>query len=359
MRICIRFHMSGIFDSGWARKLLDALRRRGEVTALVTGTTGATALLDACMEKEVESIPMRWSVWLKASKEKFDIGITATHTQDSERVKAECWHLSRRVPEVPLVGIDTGCRIIIPWSEGTGGFAAALGEELGFSVQERVDFGRTFWTEGGREYRRVLAVTPGDLLVVDWIVVGRVRSSEVVVVTERGRIVEILGTEVKAHGVEKLGRIDLSRCKIDSVATLRGEIPCRRRVDYAGGDRAAFINHSGYNVYSFLKWGIRAAVTVGDDTTAVAGDILSRYGVPVVGITDGDSDGLLSGGRYAKGSLILRVAKDDAFGEAVFTEIFRGMDCIDCGDFEALKEKVVGLAKGKGCLIRIMETGGR
>jgi len=55
--------MSGIFDSGWARRLLDTLGRYGEVEALVTGTTGTTALLDARMEGEIRIIRGRWSAW--------------------------------------------------------------------------------------------------------------------------------------------------------------------------------------------------------------------------------------------------------------------------------------------------------
>ena len=45
--------------------------------------------------------------------------------------------------------------------------------------------------------------------------------------------------------------------------------------------------------YTFeLAAGAELAVTVGDDTTAIAGDILSRLGIPIIGITDGDCDDL-------------------------------------------------------------------
>jgi len=67
MRICVRFHMSGIFDSGWAGRVLETLKRHGEVEAVVTGTTGATALLDARLEGEVKSVRDRWSTWVTPS----------------------------------------------------------------------------------------------------------------------------------------------------------------------------------------------------------------------------------------------------------------------------------------------------
>ena len=65
MKICIRFHMSGIFDSGWAEKLLDFLDQYGDVEALVTGTTGTIALLDARLEGKIKIIRERWSAWLR------------------------------------------------------------------------------------------------------------------------------------------------------------------------------------------------------------------------------------------------------------------------------------------------------
>lgn len=38
--------------------------------------------------------------------------------------------------------------------------------------------------------------------------------------------------------------------------------------------------------------GASLAVTVGDDTTQIAADILARLGIPVIGIVDGDLDRL-------------------------------------------------------------------
>lgn len=112
----------------------------------------------------------------------------------------------------------------------------------------------------------------------------------------------------------------------------------------------AFINHAGYGVYDLLDKNISGAVTVGDDTTAIAGDILSRFGVPVIGITDGDSDGLLPEARYAKGSLILKVVKDDHFGRKVFEEIFGNRTSIDSGVKE-LKKTIMDMARNEGVLV--------
>jgi hypothetical protein len=351
-RICIRFHMPGIFDSGWALRLLDTLKQHGEVEALLTGTTGTTALLDVRMENDVKIIRERWSAWLKRNRG-WDIAITATHTVDPERLKAECFHISRIVPWAPLIGIDTYSGVIVPWAPSTEAFAEAIAAELRFKIVAPKDYGRTIWRDGGREYRRVLGVSEGDWILIDWLVVGKARSKEVVVVKENGKISEIIGGKVKRHGLEKLGDFDLGTAKIDTVKVLRGHVDNRRVMKLEKLDRIALINHCGYDVYGFIERKISGAVTIGDDTTAIVGDILSRYGIPVIGITDGDADGLIEDPHYAKESVILRVAKDDAFGGIILDKVFGNQAVID-GRIGTIRERVIELARSSGGLREVL-----
>jgi hypothetical protein len=346
MRICLRFHMPGIFDSGWAPKVIEALRLQGEVEAVVTGTIGTTAMIDAGMEGEVKALGMKWSEWLLSQKKVPDIAVTASHSVDLERLRAECFHLSKKFPGLMLVGVDTNCRVVIPWVWGTEGFAAKLAKDLGFGMGKRFDYGKTYWEDGDLEYRRILAVSPGDWLLIDWIVVGEVISDEVVVVAQGDEVTGIRGVSVKEHGLEKLDRVSLRDAKIDSVKTLRGAVIRRRGTGFPKGDKVAFINHSGYGVYELLKLGLAGAVAVGDDTTAIAGDILGRYRVPVVGITDGDPDGLLPGELLYPGSMNLRVLRDDDFGKVVLEEVFGGSQVIE-GDFEEIKWRVTELSHSR------------
>ena len=57
-------------------------------------------------------------------------------------------------------------------------------------------------------------------------------------------------------------------------------------------------------------------MTIGDDTTAVAADILFRLGVSVIGIVDGDPDQLIKGAAMKKGSAVIKVkpGQDDVVG---------------------------------------------
>jgi hypothetical protein len=89
------------------------------------------------------------------------------------------------------------------------------------------------------------------------------------------------------------------------------------------------------------------ALTVGDDTTAIAGDILARLGIAVVGIVDGDIDRLAQSLTILPGSVIIRVEPgyDDIVGRRVRDEVFEGKERIDisAGD---LAERVKELASG-------------
>lgn len=80
--------------------------------------------------------------------------------------------------------------------------------------------------------------------------------------------------------------------------------------------KVVLIDHAAEFVFE-LAVGAELAVTVGDDTTAIAGYILSMFRIPIFGITDGDCDDLVYQTRYSPGSIILRLApgKDDIVGE--------------------------------------------
>ncbi len=59
---------------------------------------------------------------------------------------------------------------------------------------------------------------------------------------------------------------------------------------------------------------------MGDDTTTIAADILTHLGIPVIGIIDGDIDGVLENSMVPEGSVIIRVKAgfDDIVGREVF-----------------------------------------
>jgi len=93
------------------------------------------------------------------------------------------------------------------------------------------------------------------------------------------------------------------------------------------------------------------AVSVGDDTTAIAGDVLSRLGIVIMGIVDGDLDRLGGSTSIMPGSIIFRVLPgyDDVVGRLVMARIFKGRSRIRIAPGE-LAENIEAIAG-----IRLME----
>ena len=340
MRIAVFFHMPGIFDSGWARKILDLLRREHEVRAATYGTMGRTALLDSGMEDEVEFVEGEPSEILARASGEVDALVLPMYASSPVKSHAHCWHLLKASGvDKPLVEVEARSGCVVPWTEGAGGLARWMAEGLGMKLKEPPSFGETFWSSGGRNYRRLLGVEVGDHVLVDRIVVGRARSEEVVLVEEGGRLVEIRGVELKPDALKKLegGGIDLRKIRLESTSSLRPSPPRPRVVGGPGGKGTAFIDHAGYHAYELAREA-EGAVAVGDDTSSVVGDILFRLGKPVVGIVDGDRDGLLGKTSLSRGSVILTVEEDDLAGREVLERVFGG---------KGRTEKSFGQVKGE------------
>ena len=81
------------------------------------------------------------------------------------------------------------------------------------------------------------------------------------------------------------------------------------------GSRIAIIDHSAEDSFNLAEDAC-LAVTIGDDTTAVAADILFRLGVLVIGIVDGDPDQILKEKAMKNGSAVITVkpGQDDIIG---------------------------------------------
>ncbi len=110
--------------------------------------------------------------------------------------------------------------------------------------------------------------------------------------------------------------------------------------------KVVLIDHAAEYAFE-LAAGAELAVTVGDDTTAIAGDILSRLGVPILGITDGDCDDLICRTKIFPGSVVLRLAagKDDIVGKKLKHELFRGENSVVLKDIHSFKKDVLRLAE--------------
>ncbi len=210
---------------------------------------------------------------------------------------------------------------------------------------ERITLGPSIWEQGGRILRRMTTAAAGEFVLINGIIIGRATGGEVVIECENRRIAKVTGVKIKAHGLEKLDRlggVDLRQAKLVSTPTIR-RTPCKPRIKKTSGHGMAFVDHAGMYVYD-LAQNVEGAVTVGDDTTAVVGDILYRFQIPLIGIIDGDKDTILGNTRFTPGSVTLQVREDDRTGLRIFSEIFDNRITIDAGS-AGIRDRITALVK--------------
>jgi len=361
MRVGVTFHRPEVIDSGWARKILQILSGFGTVDARLSGTMGILAVLDSHMGNQIKCDLRPTSECLAEMMKKCNSIVMATYSDNPLKSHAFCWHLVKKLnhPNIPLVEVEAKNGVVIDWCAKSD-LSAKLAKKLGFKLTPPPDYGKTEWIKDGIKYRKVLAADPGDFVLINGTVVGRATSEEVILKESDGKIVGGDGVKFKEQGLVKLsrwGKIDLFGAKLDTTNSLRRtEFKPRYHVPTPKGDLIAFIEHdvasrSGAAVYGEIRRGITGAVTIGDDTTTIAGEILSRYRIPIIGIVDGDKDGLLKDTTLAEGSIILTVKMDDQLGEVIRDKLFKGKRLLKL-KFQEAKDRAVNLAVESNQLIR-------
>ncbi|MDQ7772978.1 MAG: DUF2117 domain-containing protein [Elusimicrobiales bacterium] len=338
----VLFHGPEVFDSGWAAKIMRAFPL---ARFMLAGTMSRTALHDSGLKK-VETPGLLPSACVGLLERDCSAVILATRGKSRRSgLVFGSMIAERAAPGVPLVQAECTGRVFAPQAGACPASVAAALKKLGLSPVRAPKARAGIWEEGGRLCRRMTTAGKGDFVLVDGIVVGRALGGEVVLTSAGRRLTELRGVRVKPHGLEKLerlGGVDLRNAKLASTRALRRG--GKARPVRGAGKGVAFIDHAGMHVYE-LAAGVAGAVTVGDDTTAIAGDILRRFGVPVIGIVDGDGDGLHAG-ELAPGSVVLTVKADDVQGLRVLSEIFSGKGS-SRASFDRIKRAVRALLTAK------------
>lgn len=192
-------------------------------------------------------------------------------------------------------------------------------------------------------FRKIQGVSPGENIFVNNLVIGKATSNLLILMAKEGEIVDIIGGKIKAHGLEKLGKVDLNRA-IVKTGLLRKTPNIQPRVleeynnstkenstfsnnsedefDELKTFKVAYLDHAACDVYKFKD--VDLVVSVGDDTTLLASDILYRFNVPIIGITDGDLDKVVQEGFINKDSVIFEFDSgyDDIVGKKLFNMFF-------------------------------------
>lgn len=321
-------HGPELIDSGKIADIVDALRALGPLRVLAGGTMARVAALDKHLTFVDTSQNIHTSDALNHVSDK-EVLVLANcgKTSETGRVFGQIVssRVRRSVIHVERPGLIDGSVILWRGADGDTSrdvqyVARHLSDRLSLKLVKKQK--RELSVEQTDEVvtRHIYGARLGEPLLVQGMVVGTVVDEDVAVIVQRGRIVDIAGVATKAHGLEKIGNIDLSTAYVKTGHLRASNEACVQRsmVPARPLQRGSviFVNHRADETLESVNETTICAITVGDDTTTICGDILSRAGIPIVGITDGDGDGLYTGSCEVEGSRILRLnnASDDDIG---------------------------------------------
>ena len=367
MRIGVVVHGPNIIDSGYALELIDLLSNYGEVKARLGGTMGRTAVIDASLEGIIDiSRKLVPSDSLKIFHDD-NVDVIFLLNYGKSDVTGQVFgykvynHYVEKIKEnvIPVIqierpGEDDGS--IIPWNNDLD-IVGELSHKLDLAVvtPEEVYDNHIRQDNAGVNQRIVHGVSPGENIMVNSVVIGKTTSDKLTLIAKDNHIVDIVGGELKEHGLEKLGEVDLESAIIKTGLLRHAKVTPRViSKDKPDEFKITFLDHAGEDVYKFRN--SSAVITVGDDTTLISSDILYRFDIPVIGITDGDLDKVVEDGFKVKNSIIFEVESgfDDIIGQDIKRIIFGDkQESADYSSIDEVKDIIIEIINNINCKYKI------
>ena len=300
-------HGAEAFDRGDAHYLLSLIPVDQVIVAGVMGRTAAeeSGLACCCPGRPPSDL-------IREQNSNGCFLLNHAKTPDSGRIFGEI--VARRLGGRGFVQVEVASGTIYCWDGGDRTLSESIGNKIGYEVVCRSSPNPL----RSRERRSIRGCIPGEPVLVNGIVIGRAISETIEIGLSGDRIVPVSGIEPKEHGLEKLDGsvLDLSDvwCKSGRV---RRSSPIVKNPERSTG-MITVIDHAGSDCYGLLHEDTVGVLAIGDDTTAICGHVCSHRGIPVLGITDGDGDGIVEP-AFAPGSLVVsaRNERDDDLGKAV------------------------------------------
>ncbi|NMC59560.1 MAG: DUF2117 domain-containing protein [Candidatus Methanofastidiosa archaeon] len=331
--LALLFHGIDIFYDKGSKNILQILSQTYKLKPYIVGTMGITSLFDSGIEG-IELLFKRPSVAISELTE-FDSVIIVMKARSIETARTFLGIIGERADfDGEILGIDIKTKSLFEVKPGISDKKDFL-ISLGFK-EEFLCGGIDVQDYNGQLVRRIKGGTPGELLLLNGLVVGTVMKEDIRIYVKDNKIKRIDGIEIKKHGLEKIKEVDIYSLKVDSTGGF--EAIDARFLREIHGQYIFFINHDAYSIYKNLS-NIAGAVTIGDDTTRISGYILKRFGIPLIGIIDGDKDGVLKGEHFYRGSVLFEVEGDDIEGNRLFSYFFKGKPFIK-SDFHSLKIEI-------------------
>ena len=367
MKIGVVVHGPNIIDSGYALKLINLFKEYGEVSVRLGGTMGRTAVIDASLENVIDiSKKLVPSDSLKIFHDE-DVDVIFLLNYGKSDVTGQVFgykvynHYVDKIDDnnIPVIQIERPGEedgSVIPWNNELD-MVDEMSEKLNLAVvtPEEVYNNHIRQDDVGINQRIVHGVSPGENIMVNSVVIGKTNSDKLTLISKDNHIVDIIGGELKEHGLEKLGEVDLESAIIKTGLLRHAKVKPR----VIGHDdckeyKVTFLDHAGEDVYKFRDSSL--VITVGDDTTLISSDILYRFDIPVVGITDGDLDKVVESGFKVKNSIIFEVESgfDDVCGQDIKRIMFGDEQITyDYSNIDEVKDKIIEIIKNINCKYKI------
>ncbi|WP_405277495.1 DUF2117 domain-containing protein [Methanobrevibacter sp.] len=367
MKIGVVVHGPNIIDSGYALKLINLFKEYGEVSVRLGGTMGRTAVIDASLENVIDiSKKLVPSDSLKIFHDE-DVDVIFLLNYGKSDVTGQVFgykvynHYVDKIDDnnIPIIQIERPGEedgSVIPWNNELD-MVDEMSEKLNLAVvtPEEVYNNHIRQDDVGINQRIVHGVSPGENIMVNSVVIGKTNSDKLTLIAKDNHIVDIIGGELKEHGLEKLGEVDLESAIIKTGLLRHAKVKPR----VIGHDdckeyKVTFLDHAGEDVYKFRDSSL--VITVGDDTTLISSDILYRFDIPVVGITDGDLDKVVESGFKVKNSIIFEVESgfDDVCGQDIKRIMFGDEQITyDYSNIDEVKDKIIEIIKNINCKYKI------
>ncbi|MDM7920082.1 MAG: DUF2117 domain-containing protein [Methanosarcina sp.] len=382
MQIGIVIHNLQLMDSPQTVKnILTLLSRENCINACLCGTLGKVAAIDAGLENMIElDQVLKPSACIESLFRSNDLVCLLNHGRELETGRTfgriVVSHI-KNPEEKPLIQIERpGCLDgeLIPWNGAADPYVKKLSDLLKLKIsQPPLPVNSIEVSKQGRQVLRRISTFPGANIMVEGIVVGKATSSEVAIMSEDGFLTSMEGGIIKKQGIEILHKyeervpVDLSTAWVKTASSRRNPGVFENQLENKNKGikksislkksflpenvadnrtRVILIDHCAERSLEMLE-GADFAITVGDDTTEIAGSILSRFGIPVLGVTDGDCDELATAVKYASGSLVLhlKTGKDDELGKNIRENFFSGGNSAFFKNIEDMKLKIITLAE--------------
>ncbi len=362
LRIGVIVHGPGIIDSGYAKKIIEILSKYGVVSCKLGGTMGRTAVIDGNLEDIIDiSEKLLPSQSIKLLSKSNDVLFLLNYGKSTVTGHTFGYKvLGNAGNDINLVqierpGEDDGT--IIQWNEKSDvtlinsvatdlNLPVIKADEVKSLVKDLTGYDKN----NSRIERKIAGVSPGENIMVNGTIVGKATSDELVIIGEDNHIVEMIGGIIKQHGLEKLGEVDLSTAIVKTGLLRKADNIKPRIIEHESNDNltVAFLDHAAEDIYKYRD--VDLLVSVGDDTTLLSSDILYRFNIPIIGITDGDLDKVVLEGFKHKDSIIIQVEQgnDDIIGHKIYDCLFDGKEKINIDDISTFTNSLLDVIDKSG-----------